>query len=298
MSLKDVIRSWTPAFLLEWNRARKKAAVRDALDRAKEKGEFWTQTDLMESLKAAGVERGRDLMVHSSLSKIGYVQGGPASVVAALMEHLGPEATLLMPTSPVVTLQAEHPTTLFDVAATPSKMGSITEYFRVEVATHRSGHPLEPVAAVGPRAEYYTQGHHTDGTAYGPNSPWNLHMEGDGQILYIGTTLINSGTSLHVVEDAVGEEFSFPVYLPESKTYAVRLADGRRVEVTSRVHNPEVSAQRKCDGLIPLLEREGALRRVKIGQAPSLWVDAGKMKSLLLKAYYENGVTMYTPEGA
>ena len=49
------------------------------------------------------------------MSKIGYVEGGP-STVEAMQELLAPSSTLLMPTSPVVTLQAKHELALFDVA--------------------------------------------------------------------------------------------------------------------------------------------------------------------------------------
>ena len=261
-------------------------------------GAVWTKEKLLASLKEAGVDPNKDLLVHSAMSKIGYVEGGPATVVAALQEVLDSSSTLLMPTSPVVTLQAKHDLDLFDVKNTPSKMGAITEYFRSNVATQRSAHPLEPVAAAGPKAKEYTALHHTDPTSYGKNSPWRKHMEEGGQILYIGTTLINSGTSLHAVEDAIGhKDFKFPIYLKERRTFGVVLG-GRKMSITSTVHNPEWSNKRECDGLIPLLERKGGLQRVVVGEAPALLVDAAKMKSILLEEYAERGVTMYTPQGS
>ena len=123
-------------------------------------------------------------------------------------------------------------------------------------------------------------------------------MERGGQILYLGTTLSNSGTSLHAVEDLVGwEQFSFPIYLEESKAFPVLLPDGRRVQCITKVHNPAVSALRQCDGLIPLLESKGALRKIRIGQATCLLVEAAAMKTVLLEAYHSHGITMYTPTG-
>jgi aminoglycoside N3'-acetyltransferase len=177
-------------------------------------------------------------------------------------------------------------------------MGSITEFFRSNIAMYRSAHPLEPVAAFGPRAMEYTALHHTDATAYGVNSPWLKHMEFAGQILYLGTTLINSGTSLHAVEDFIThEKFKFPIYLDQRRTFHVAY-EGRRLDITSTVHNPEWSRKRQCDGLIPLLEEKGCLKRIVIGEAPSLLVDAAKMKSILLEEYAKRGVTMYTPQGS
>ena len=91
-----------------------KAKVRKDLEARKAAGDVWTKEALVKSLKAAGVAPGKDLLVHSAMSSIGYVEGGPATVVAALLELVGTEAHLLMPSSPVVTLQAEHPQTAFD----------------------------------------------------------------------------------------------------------------------------------------------------------------------------------------
>ncbi|MEL0025818.1 MAG: AAC(3) family N-acetyltransferase [Schleiferiaceae bacterium] len=107
MSAKDILRSLVPQPLLQWNRNRKKAKVRKDLAARKAAGDVWTKASLVESLKAAGVVPGKDLLVHSAMSSIGYVEGGPATVVAALLELVGEEAHLLIPSSPVVTLQAE-----------------------------------------------------------------------------------------------------------------------------------------------------------------------------------------------
>ena len=40
---------------------------------------------------------GQALMVHSSLSSIGYVLGGAQAVVGALLDVLDPDGTLVMP---------------------------------------------------------------------------------------------------------------------------------------------------------------------------------------------------------
>ena len=298
MNAKDILRNLLPTFALSWNRKRKKVQLRKQLEAKRAAGSIWTAQKLVSAFKEAGIDPKKDLLVHSSLSKIGYVEGGASTVVNALLEFLQPSSTLLMPTSPVVTLQAEHNLDIYDVATTPSKMGSITEFFRSNIAMYRSAHPLEPVAAFGPRAKEYTALHHTDDTAYGVNSPWLKHMEFAGQILYLGTTLINSGTSLHAVEDFIThEKFKFPIYLDQRRTFHV-VYEGRRLDITSTVHNPEWSRKRQCDGLIPLLEEKGCLKRIVIGEAPSLLVDAAKMKSILLEEYAKRGVTMYTPQGS
>lgn len=299
MSFRDVLRSMTPQFLLDWNRRRVKANKNKVLEVQKQQGNVLFVGDLQRAFEAAGVKKGADVLVHSSLSKIGYVEGGPATVVQALLNAIGSEGTLLMPSSPVKVLQADHvkQEEPFNVQETPSAMGAITEVFRNWPGTLRSSHPLEPVCANGPRAMEYISGHHLDRSSYGQRSPWLKHMEHDGLILYIGTTLINSGTSLHAVEDVIGyEEFPYEIYLPGMANPTV-IDKGRSFTVTTKVHNPVWSAKRKCDGLIPLLEEHGALSHEKIGAAPTLAVRAKGMKDVLLDLYYKQGVTMYTPEG-
>jgi len=57
-----------------------------------------TVDSLKEDLTELGVTPGMVLLVHSSLSSLGFVSGGPVAVILALEEVLGPKGTLIMPT--------------------------------------------------------------------------------------------------------------------------------------------------------------------------------------------------------
>ena len=106
MNAKDILRNLLPTFALSWNRKRKKVQLRKQLEAKRAAGSIWTAQNLVSAFKEAGIDPKKDLLVHSSLSKIGYVEGGASTVVNALLEFLQPSSTLLMPTSPVVTLKA------------------------------------------------------------------------------------------------------------------------------------------------------------------------------------------------
>ena len=57
-----------------------------------------TRNTLVEKFRATGLKSGDILLVHSSYKSFGGVEGGPWSVVEALLEVLGAEGTLIMPT--------------------------------------------------------------------------------------------------------------------------------------------------------------------------------------------------------
>jgi aminoglycoside 3-N-acetyltransferase len=184
---------------------------------------------------------------------------------------------------------------VFDVKNTPSKLGAITEYFRSMPNVRRSVHPTEPVAALGKFASYFTDGHLGALTPYNRDSPFYRLTEKNGKILYIGVTLSNAGTSLHLLEDAV--DFHFPVYFP--KVFEVDVIDENDVlhRVQTKVHHPEMSVRRRCDELLPHFEKDGIAQKIQIGKAETWLFDAKKMLDWMIHSYQRSGVTMYTPNG-
>ena len=298
MSLKDVVRSLTPDFLLNLNRQRKKKNVNQSLDQQKSKGNVITESELVDNLLAIGVVKGDTLLVHSSLSKMGYLKDGPKTFVDALFTVVGETGNILMPTSPNAVFQLNYiqNTPFFDVINSPSKLGAITEYFRTLTNSVRSLNATEPVSAIGPLADYFTKDHFNQLTPYNAHSPFYKVGEQNGKILYIGVTLDNAGTSLHTLEDEI-KDFKYPVYYPTIFDFMVIDKEGQYHKVKTKVHNPEWSKKRKCDGLIPGFESAGVLKKVKIGKADTLLVDANGFFKTMVNQYKAKGVTMYTPNG-
>ncbi|MGV3612321.1 MAG: AAC(3) family N-acetyltransferase [Fluviicola sp.] len=297
--LKNFIRSLVPTKLLNAYRERKKEKQRKELKQQAERGEALTLDQLLADIHNCGIKPGDSVLVHSSFSKIGFVEGGPKTFVDALLKAVGESGNLLMPSSPNAGYQLDYIRNLteFDVQKDPSRMGAITEYFRTLPGVSRSESPTEPVCCFGPKASWFTNGHLGEETPYTKNSPFARLAEAGGKILYIGVTLDNAGTSLHVLEDAVSD-FKFPVYYPEVFRVSVKRTNGEVVPVSVKVHNPEQSAKRKCDGLLPLFEEKGVMKRSTIGKAKTLVFDAQKMLEVMIDEYQINGVTMYTPIGS
>ena len=56
------------------------------------------KSDILSALKKVGVRPGQVIMVHTSLGSIGYVCGGAQTMIEALIEAVGKDGTIMMPT--------------------------------------------------------------------------------------------------------------------------------------------------------------------------------------------------------
>ncbi|MDZ4817626.1 MAG: AAC(3) family N-acetyltransferase, partial [Planctomycetota bacterium] len=102
-------------------------------------------------LEAIGVRQGGYMLVHSSLSSLGFVPGSATAVVAALRDSMGLNGTLVLPSHSW--LWMNKGAREFDVRRTPTCVGALPEFFRNQPSVVRSLHPTHSVAAIGPQAE-------------------------------------------------------------------------------------------------------------------------------------------------
>lgn len=161
-----------------------------------------TVADLVTDLSRLGLRRGDRVAVHSSYRAIGPVEGGPAAVIAALMETVTPAGSIVMPTF------QDSPAPVFRLRETKSDCGVITELFRQMPGVFRSLHPSHSTAAWGDRAEWIVAAHEQGRTALGVDSPFDRIAQLDGKVLLVGVGQ-NRNSMVHV-----GEAHVRPAYLP------------------------------------------------------------------------------------
>ncbi len=183
-----------------------------------------TQQDITTGLRKLNLSSGDGVMVHSSLKSFGHVEGGASTVVAALMEVLSPDGTLLLPSfNHGAPFHAGGPG-LFDPTQTPTANGAIPDYFWRMLGVFRSLNPTHAFAAWGKHAQRYTALHHRTLTM-GSKSPLGLLYADDGYGLLLGVGY-HANTFHHMVEMTTGA----PCLGRRTEAYPMLLPDGRRVE--------------------------------------------------------------------
>ncbi len=174
-----------------------------------------TAESLQADLRALGVEAGMLLLVHSALSQLGWVAGGPVAVIQALEAVVGRRGTLVMPahsgdlSDPAQWQNPPVPESWWPVirAHTPAyapqhtptwHMGVIVDCFRGLPGVLRSRHPQVSFVGRGPLAARITADHPLS-PALGDDSPLGKIYRYDGQVLLLGVGHDNN-TSLHLAE--------------------------------------------------------------------------------------------------
>ena len=196
-----------------------------------------TQTDIEAGLRELGLSDGDVVLVHSSLSSVGHVEGGAETVVEALLRVLGPSGTLVVPTF--------------------GSFGAITDAVRDLPSAVHSIHPKASVAAVGAQAKAICRDHWKAETAHGADTPYVRIADLGGYVCLLGVDQ-DRNTTLHAVE-----EFLRLPYLKPTDRFTFETPEG---EVTmSWPHFP--GPHRDFIGLDADLRRRGIVKVCRIGDA-------------------------------
>jgi aminoglycoside 3-N-acetyltransferase len=194
--------------------------------------------DIADAVRKAGIAEGDLVMVHSSLSSFGRIEGGAETVIDAILEAVGSDGTVLFPTFSISfiyfegSLNRNQTYRPFD-KNDPSQVtvGKIPQLFMKRKGVLRSAHPSHSVAGTGPLAEKCLSGHGEADAPTGKNSPFAKLLEFKGKILHFGSGL-DCTTYLHFLED----EMSLP-YLANT-VCRIKDPDGKVRSVMVPKHLP------------------------------------------------------------
>ncbi|WP_435923009.1 AAC(3) family N-acetyltransferase [Paenibacillus sp. DYY-L-2] len=239
-----------------------------------------TKQSLIAQLESAGIDRLGTVLIHSSMKKIGDVEGGADTVLDALSEYMK-DGLLVLPTHTWAYINADNPK--FYVETSEVNVGILPELFRKRLGVVRSLHPTHSVAALGKDAAAFTAGDERWDTPCHRESAWGRLLDRKATILLVGVDL-RRNTFIHGIEEWV----DIPGRLTDGheKLYTV-LADGTEIPVPSRRHCglPWSEHFWKVEGV---LEEQGALYRSKLGDADVLVCDTVKMTEILSEMLRDN----------
>lgn len=175
-----------------------------------------TKKSFLEGLEPLQIEKGDSLFVHCSLSSFGFICGGAQVVIESLLELVGEEGTIIMPTQtwknldPSTGVHWEEPEEwwptirenwpAYDKNITPTNtMGAVAEMFRKWDGALRSDHPARSFAAWGKNAKFLTENHDLS-NIFGINSPLDRFYKLNGKVLLLGVGY-DKNTSLHLADE-------------------------------------------------------------------------------------------------
>ncbi|MEV0200300.1 aminoglycoside 3-N-acetyltransferase [Nonomuraea sp. NPDC050691] len=182
-----------------------------------------TRDRIARDLTALGLAEGDVVMFHTRMSAIGYVAGGPQTVIDALLDVVGERGTLMVtcgwndappydftdwPQPWQEALREGHPAYDPELSEADHNNGRLPEALRRRPGAVRSRHPDASFAALGASAAELMAGHPWD-DPHGPGSPLAKLVAAGGRVLLLGAPL-DTLTLLHHAEalaDAPGKRF-------------------------------------------------------------------------------------------
>lgn len=237
-----------------------------------------TKQTIIDGLDSLGLTRGDTVLVHSSLSSFGHVEGGANTVIDALIEIVGVGGTVMVPTlTGSAELSSSNPP-VFDARDAKCWTGVIPETFRQRPEALRSLHPTHSVAAIGPKSACLAAGHEESITPCGESSPYYRLAQLKGYVLMLGIGL-QSCTLFHTVEELAGSSY---VIQDDWVVARVTDLDGNRKQVKIKIHL--YGPDRDFPKMEAALLATGAMKMTTIGCATVRLIAADQLLAMALDA--------------
>lgn len=248
----------------------------------------FTKEDIKKFLLNAGLKKGDVVIVHSSLGRIGYVEGGADTIINVFLEVIGKEGTLVMPTHSNPDYDKEKSMYIFDVKKTSPYTGKIPETFLSRKGVKRSLSPMHSVAAYGKKAEWLVEGHEKCDNPYAMNSPFGKLYQLDAKIFQIGVDQL-ANSCIHLVEDKI--KFPIKVYTDKMKAIVIDEKGNKKI-IQFRKHLEHLHKIRNNNMIEKYLLKENLIKIYPFGNTE---LRVHKVRDLvhLMEKLAKKGITIY-----
>lgn len=242
--------------------------------------------DLVRGFSELGLDAGDTLLVHSSYKAFGGVEGGPQTVIDALLSVLGNEGTLIMPNFNFDFCKGVP----WDVRTTPSHMGVITNMVREHPEAKRVFHPIYSFAILGKHADTLTRERYK--SSFEKNSLFGKLRALDGKIMIVGLSYTDSMTFFHHVEEMEGVDYRYM----KAFTGLVTDENGETYEdtYTMLVRDLEKGVITEVDPMGELMEKAGLVSIRRIGEATVKLMNADDIYTFTAREMKRDPRLLYT----
>ena len=169
-----------------------------------------TRRQITDQLRTLGLDNGDVVMMHSSLSALGPVDGGAETVIDGILDAIGGEGTLMVPVfrdsvwgDPANFANSDCDCDSQDglcPSQQPGFQGILTECLRQREGSLRSCHKTHSWVALGPAARRLLVGHRQTPAICGQGNPFEELVALNGRLLCLGVQ-VNTVTLWHYYEE-------------------------------------------------------------------------------------------------
>jgi aminoglycoside N3'-acetyltransferase len=219
--------------------------------------------ELLKALDSLSIEADDNLFIHSSLLSFGLPVGLSlsqltAELIGILKKKVIEQGSIVVPTFNFDFFETKY----FNLQRTPSKgMGTISELVRLHEGSFRSPHPIQSVASIGSKAQYFTQ--NAPKTAFEEGGPFDLIAKTGGKILLLGATF-RYISFIHFVEQKLNVPYRyyksydgiFEDELQSIKEHRTYKFFARNLEISKKVNPIPLRA---------IMSKKGLLSEIQVG---------------------------------
>lgn len=224
-------------------------------------------SDFVSSLEEVGIEKADTVLVHSDISVFGKLCLPDRdllckALVDSIKETVGDQGTIIMPTFSYSFCNNE----VFDINNTRSTVGVLTEYFRQQPDTSRTGHPIFSVGIWGKHQQQLLD---VGPDSFDRDSIFGKLEDIHAKVLFFGAPFL-ACTHIHYAEQMREVPYRYV------KTFTGTFRDGddsHEATCTYLVRNLEMNVVYDLSSFEKHLRQKGMLKEASVGSGKMLSID-------------------------
>ena len=232
-----------------------------------------TYQSLLSDIKNIGLKSDDKIIIHSSMKKVGEVQGGGNTLLDVFCDYLGEEGLVVLPCHTWDSVQNYGNIYHTNV---PSNLGLLPNLFRVRKGVYRSLHPTHSLCAFGKGAKEFVQGEIGNDCFCGNGRCMSKLLDMNAKVLLLGVTL-TSCTFFHLIEEQTTPNHYW--FNEKPGMYKIKMPDGQLIE--NPVYDTKIDTSHYFDNALSVVKGEKTTRLGKIGNADCILFECQKIYPLI-----------------